>query len=98
MLQRFGFRSSALTTRASSFTHASSIKPRTSVSAHVEQEIVTAGLPDLKTRLHDLVAFEEMTFNGQVPAIGPAGVQAEALFAEAMALADPAWQPIKLAS
>jgi len=73
-------------------------KPRTSVAAHVEQEIATAALPDIKSRLHDLVAFEEMTFNGVVPVIGPAGVQAEALFAEAMALADPAWQPIKLAS
>jgi len=73
-------------------------KPRTSVAAHVEQDIATAALRDLKTRLHDLVAFEEMTFNGQVPAIGPAGVQAEALFTEAMALANPGWQPIKLAS
>ena len=73
-------------------------KPRTSVAAHVEQEIGSAMMPDIKTRLHDLVAFEEMTFNGIVPAIGPAGVQAEALFAEAMALADPGWQPVKLAS
>lgn len=73
-------------------------KPRTSVAAHVEQEIATAGLPDIKVRLHDLVAFEEMTFNGIIPVIGPAGAQAEALFAEAMALADPSYQPIKLAS
>ena len=73
-------------------------KPRTSVATHVEQEIATAALPDLKTRLHDLVAFEEMTFNGVVPVIGPAGAQSEALFAEAMALADPSYQPIKLAS
>ena len=73
-------------------------KPRTSVATHVEQEIATATLPDIKARLHDLVAFEEMTFSGQVPMIGPAGIQAEALFAEAMALANPGWQPIKLAS
>ena len=73
-------------------------KPRTSVAAHVEQEIVSAGLPDIKTRLHDLVAYEELSFNGIVPVIGPAGVQAEALFGEAMALANPGWQPIKLAS
>jgi chromosome partitioning protein len=73
-------------------------KPRTSVATHVEQEIATAMLPDIKVRLHDLVAFEEMTFNGTVPMIGPAGVQAEALFAEAIALADPSYQPIKLAS
>jgi chromosome partitioning protein len=31
-------------------------KPRTLVATHVEQEIATAALPDLKTRLHDLVA------------------------------------------
>ena len=73
-------------------------KPRTSVAAHVEQEIENARLPEIKVRLHDLVAFEEMTFNGVVPAIGPAGLQAEALFAEAMSLVDPAWQPQKLAS
>lgn len=73
-------------------------KPRTSVAAHVEQEIASAKMPDIKSRLHDLVAFEEMTFNGIVPATGPAGMQAEALFAEAMALADPTYQPQKLAS
>jgi chromosome partitioning protein len=73
-------------------------KPRTSVAAHVEQEIATAGLPDIKVRLHDLVAFEEMTFSGQVPVIGPAGIQAEALFTEVMTLMDPSWQPMKLAS
>ena len=33
-------------------------KPRTSVAAHVEQEIEGARMPDIKTRLHDLVAFE----------------------------------------
>jgi chromosome partitioning protein len=73
-------------------------KARTSVAAHVEQEVANARLPDIKVRLHDLVAFEEMTFNGVVPASGVAGVQAEALFAEALALADPTYQPIKLAS
>ena len=73
-------------------------KPRTSVAAHVEQEIENAKMSDIKVRLHDLVAFEEMTFNGVVPVIGPAGFQAEALFAEAMALADSTWQPQKLAS
>ena len=64
-------------------------KPRTSVAAHVEQEIENAKMSDIKVRLHDLVAFEEMTFNGFVPVIGPAGFQAEALFAEAMALDCP---------
>jgi chromosome partitioning protein len=73
-------------------------KPRTAVAAHVELEIGNAKMLDIKTRLHDLVAFEEMTFNGIVPVIGPAGLQAAAMFAEAMALAEPNWQPQKLAS
>ena len=42
-------------------------EPRTSVAAHVEQEIENARLPEIKVRLHDLVAFEEMTFNGLSP-------------------------------
>jgi cellulose biosynthesis protein BcsQ len=29
-------------------------KPRTTIAAHVEREIASAKLPDLKTRLHDL--------------------------------------------
>jgi len=61
-------------------------KPRTTIAAHVEREIANAKLLDLKTRLHDLVAFEEMTFSGVVPIAGMAGLQAEALYEETVAL------------
>ena len=61
-------------------------KPRTTIAAHVEREIANAKLLDLKTRLHDLVAFEEMTFSGVVPVAGIAGLQAEALYEETAAL------------
>ena len=61
-------------------------KPRTTIAAHVEREIANAKLLDLKTRLHDLVAFEEMTFSGVVPVAGIAGLQADALYEETAAL------------
>ena len=61
-------------------------KPRTTIAAHVEREIANAKLLDLKTRLHDLVAFEEMTFSGVVPVAGIAGLQAESLYEETAAL------------
>jgi chromosome partitioning protein len=74
-------------------------KPRTSIAAHVEREIATAGLPLMQTRLNDLVAFEEMTFNGRVPADGIAGLQAANLFSEAMTLSGGATPvAVKLAS
>jgi len=61
-------------------------KPRTTIAAHVEREIANAKLLDLKTRLHDLGAFEEMTFSGALPVAGIAGLQAEALYEETAAL------------
>jgi chromosome partitioning protein len=73
-------------------------KPRTSIAAHVEREIANAKLPDLKTRLHDLVAFEEMTFSGVVPFVGMAGLQAEALYEETAALMAQPTTRRKLAS
>ena len=63
-------------------------KPRTSIATHVEAEVAKANLSALKTRLHDLVAFEEMTFNGVVPGSGMAGSQTEALFEEALSLTE----------
>ena len=73
-------------------------KPRTTIAAHVEREIANAKLPDLKTRLHDLVAFEEMTFSGVVPVVGIAGLQAEALYEETVALMEQPKIRRKLAS
>jgi len=73
-------------------------KPRTMVAAHVEREIAGAKLPEMRTRLHDLVAFEEMTFSGAVPVTGLAGLQAEALYEEALALTAHPKSRRKLAS
>jgi chromosome partitioning protein len=73
-------------------------KPRTMVAAHVEKEIANAKLPELRARLHDLVAFEEMTFSGMVPVAGLAGLQAEALYEETLALTAQPKSRRKLAS
>ena len=73
-------------------------KPRTTIAAHVEREIANAKLLDLKTRLHDLVAFEEMTFSGIVPVTGIAGLQAEALYEETAALMEQPKVRMKRAS
>ena len=51
------------------------VQPGTNVADHIEQEIASAGLPVLRTRLHRLVAFQEMSFTGLAPASGLAGVQ-----------------------
>ncbi|SEB02262.1 ParA family protein [Rubrimonas cliftonensis] len=58
----------------------------THIGAHVERELQACGLEALPTRLHRLVAFKEMTFNGVVPTKGPAGAQADGLIADVAAL------------
>lgn len=75
-------------------------KPRTSIASHVETEVLASGIPMLRTRLVDLVAYEEMTFNGVVPVLGSAGVQAASMFDEAMEICGVrvTQQPMKLAS
>ena len=52
------------------------VQPGTNIAEHVEKEVAKAGLPILRTRLHRLVAFQEMSFTGIPPTSGPAGVQA----------------------
>ncbi len=73
-------------------------KPRTTIAAHVERQIANAKLLNLKTRLHDLVAFEEMTFSGVVPVAGIAGLQVEALYEETAALMEQSKMRRKRAS
>ncbi len=51
------------------------VQPGTNIAEHVEKEVAKAGLPILKTRLHRLVAFQEMSFTGIPPTSGHAGVQ-----------------------
>jgi chromosome partitioning protein len=51
------------------------VQPYTNIADHVESEVAKAKLPILKTRLHRLVAFQEMSFTGIAPTSGPAGLQ-----------------------
>jgi chromosome partitioning protein len=61
-------------------------QPGTHIARHVEAELAKCGLQVLSTKLHRLVAFKEMTFNGQVPRDGTAGAQVTALLEEIAAL------------
>jgi chromosome partitioning protein len=58
----------------------------TNIGAHVEKELAACGLEPLRTRLHRLVAFKEMTFTGEVPSTGTAGTQVASLVAEVATL------------
>jgi chromosome partitioning protein len=72
-------------------------QPATNISAHIEGEVAKAKMPMLETKLHRLVAFQEMSFTGIVPTTGPAGQQCARLVEEIEALgAVP--EPQKLAS
>ena len=51
------------------------VQPGTNIAEHVEKEVAKAGLPILDTRLHRLVAFQEMSFTGIAPTVGLAGIQ-----------------------
>jgi chromosome partitioning protein len=51
------------------------VQPGTNIAEHVEKEVAKAGLPTLRTRLHRLVAFQEMSFTGIPPTSGHAGFQ-----------------------
>lgn len=56
--------------------------PRTVIAQHIEAQLTEHKLPVMKTRLQDLVAFKEMSLNGEVPSRGSAGVQVRALMKE----------------
>jgi chromosome partitioning protein len=72
-------------------------QPGTNISAHIENEVAKAKLPVMETKLHRLVAFQEMSFTGLVPTSGLAGLQCMNLLDEIQALgALP--EPVKLAS
>jgi chromosome partitioning protein len=57
-------------------------QPNTNIAAHTEREVKRYGLPTMRSKLHRLVAFKEMTFTGEVPAAGAAGAQVEELLGE----------------
>jgi chromosome partitioning protein len=51
------------------------VQPGTNIAEHIEKEIAKAALPALGTRIHRLVAFQEMSFTGVPPTTGLAGNQ-----------------------
>jgi len=51
------------------------VKPGTNIAEHVEKEVAKAKMPVFPTRLHQLVAFQEMSFTGIPPTTGLAGIQ-----------------------
>lgn len=52
------------------------VQPNTNIAEHVEREVAKANLTVIDTRLHRLVAFQEMSFTGIAPTTGLAGIQA----------------------
>jgi chromosome partitioning protein len=62
------------------------VQPGTNIAEHIEKEVTKAGLPVLGTRLHRLVAFQEMSFTGIPPTSGHAGFQCSNLLHDLEAL------------
>jgi chromosome partitioning protein len=62
------------------------VQPGTNIAEHIEKEVAKANLPVLRTRLHRLVAFQEMSFTGIPPTSGHAGVQTANLLDDLEAL------------
>ena len=56
--------------------------PKTKIAKKVRKAVDDLCLPALKTRLHHLVAFKDLTFTGNVPKKGTAGAQGQLLVQE----------------
>ena len=56
--------------------------PKTKIAKKVRKAVDDLCLPALKTRLHHLVAFKDLTFTGDVPKKGTAGAQGQLLVQE----------------
>ena len=56
--------------------------PKTKVAKRVRKAVDDLSLPVMKTRLHHLVAFKELTFTGRIPKKGTAGAQGQLLVQE----------------
>lgn len=61
-------------------------KPRTTLGAYIEEMVTDLKLPTLRSKLMDLIAFREMSFNGEVPVGGAVGLQVGNFFDEVMDL------------
>ena len=62
------------------------VQPGTNIAEHIEKEIAKAKLPTMETKLHRLVAFQEMSFTGIAPTSGIAGYQTTCLINEIASL------------
>ena len=56
--------------------------PKTNIAKYVKKRVKKHELPTMKTRLHRLVAFKELTFTGDIPKTGTAGAQGQLLVQE----------------
>jgi chromosome partitioning protein len=60
--------------------------PKTNIAKHVRKQTKKRELPTMRTRLHHLVAFKELTFSGKVPKKGTAAAQGQLLVDEIVAM------------
>lgn len=56
--------------------------PKTKIAKKVRRAVSDLDLPVMKTRLHHLVAYKDLTFSGKVPRKGTAGAQGQLLVQE----------------
>ncbi len=56
--------------------------PKTKIAKKVRRAVSDLDLPVMKTRLHHLVAYKDLTFSGRVPKKGTAGAQGQLLVQE----------------
>ncbi len=73
------------------------VQPGTNIAEHIEKEVIKAKLSAMETKLHRLVAYQEMSFTGIAPTSGVAGQQCMALLNE-MASLGALPESMKLAS
>ena len=55
--------------------------PKTKIAKHIKKEVKAVKLPTMKTKLHRLVAFQELSY-GEIPHTGTAAAQAQLLVQE----------------
>ncbi len=56
--------------------------PKTKIAKKVRRAVEDLSLPAMKTRLHHLVAYKDLTFSGKIPKKGTAGAQGQLLVQE----------------
>jgi len=73
--------------------------PKTKIAKKVRRAVSDLDLPTMRTRLHHLVAYKDLTFTGKIPRKGTAGAQGQLLVQEIFDLGHlPFMQEYKRAS